>query len=87
MPRLWQGDREVIELAQATGLPFHAVLKMLRVDKGLSARALSLACDLSPSYISKLESGTNKPTIDTFIKIARELTLNETEILFLLGCE
>lgn len=87
MFRLWKGDCEVIDFAAATGLKFNVVLKMIRLDKDVSARALSLACGLSPSYISKLESGGNKPPIDVFVKITKELQLNETEILFLLGCE
>lgn len=77
----------MIDFAAATGLRFHTVLKMMRLDKNISARALSLACGLSSSYISKLESGGTKPPIDVFVRITKELDLNETEILFLLGCK
>ena len=84
---LWEGLSEVISIARMTGLPLGAVVKMLRDEKSLSARALSLSCGLSASYVSKLESGSSKPTVDTLMKIATELELNESEILFLMGCE
>jgi len=84
---LCQGSGEMIDFAKATGLPFSAVLKLMRTEKGISARSLSTACGLSPSYISKIESGGSKPPVDTFVKIAKELELNDVEILFLAGCE
>ena len=87
MFRLLKGASEVIELAKLTGLPLGVVVKMIREERGFSARSLSLACGLSPSYVSKLESGTSKPTVDTLMKIATELKLNESEILFLMGCQ
>lgn len=77
----------MISLAKLAGLPIGAVVKVLREEKGFSARSLSLACGLSASYVSKLETGVSKPTVDTLMKIATELELNESEILFLLGCE
>jgi transcriptional regulator with XRE-family HTH domain len=77
----------MIDLARLTGIPLGAVIKMMREEKGFSARSLSLTCGLSPSYVSKLESGVSKPTVDTLMKIATELELNESEILFLMGCQ
>lgn len=76
----------MINLANLTGLPIGAVVKVLREESGYSARSLSLACGLSASYVSKLEAGQSKPTVETLMKIANELKLNETEILFLIGC-
>lgn len=86
---LWllKGSGEMISLARMTGLPLGAVVKLMREEKGLSARALSLSCGLSASYVSKLEAGVSKPTVDTLMKIATELELNESEILFLMGCQ
>jgi transcriptional regulator with XRE-family HTH domain len=75
----------VIKLASATNIPLASALKIIRLERGISARSLSLACGLSASYVSKIESGT-KPTVDAFMKIAKELKLNDHEILFLLGC-
>lgn len=73
------------QLAEATNISAHEVFKMWRLRSGLSARALSLSCGLSPSYVSKLEAGGVRPPVDTFIKLARQLQLSDPEIIFLLG--
>ena len=76
---------QMIDFASSTNLEFSEVFKMFRVRGGFSARSLSLKCDLSQSYISKIESGSSPPPLNTFMRIASELNLNEDEILFLLG--
>lgn len=75
----------LLSIAEATDLEPHEVFRDWRLSTGQSARAVSLACGLSPSYVSKLESGGVRPPVDTFMKLVRQIELGEPEILFLLG--
>lgn len=54
-----------------------------RRQKQLSARALSAAAGLSPSYVSKIESGEMEPSFKAFCNIAAVLGLSDAEIVFL----
>lgn len=54
-----------------------------RRQKRLSARALSAAAGLSPSYVSKVESGEIEPSFKAFCHIAAVLELSDAEIVFL----
>lgn len=85
MPWLRDCRSQVIGFARSTNLEFGQALKLFRLRGGFSARSLSLKCELSQSYISKIESGSSPPPLNTFMTIASELKLNEDEILFLLG--
>jgi transcriptional regulator with XRE-family HTH domain len=53
------------------------------LQRGLSARALSDQAGLSPSYVSKVESGL-EPSLKAFARIADVLDLNIHEIRFLM---
>lgn len=53
-----------------------------RIERGLSARALSLEAGLSPSYVGKLEGGEIEPSVKAFAKIALVLGMNQGEIAF-----
>lgn len=75
----------ILGLATATNVEPHEVLKLWRVASGKSARAVSLDCGLSASYMSKVESGSIVPPVDNFVKIVSQLNLNDKEILYLLG--
>ncbi len=54
-----------------------------RRQKQLSARALSAAAGLSPSYVSKIEAGEMEPSFRAFCNIAAVLELSDAEIVFL----
>lgn len=65
-------------------MTFCDAMKFARERRGLSARSLSKASDLSDSYMSKVEAGQIKPNLDAFARIVRVLELNDLETLFLL---
>lgn len=65
-------------------MSFESVIRYARLRRGLSARALSKAAGLSDSYVSKMEAGAIKPNLDAYARIAKELSLNDREVLFLL---
>ena len=54
-----------------------------RREKQLSARALSAAAGLSPSYVSKIEAGEMEPSFKAFCHIAAVLEFSDAEIVFL----
>lgn len=59
---------------------------MLRTERGLSARQLSQLAGLSPSYVSKLESGEIEPSFKGFAALAVTLEMTRPEIMLLLRC-
>ena len=59
-----------------------AAIRFARQRRRLSARQLSEAAGLSPSYVSKVESGEIEPKLTTFGKIAVELEMSPEEICF-----
>lgn len=63
-------------------LPVGVILRMRREQKGLTARALSLAAGLSESYVGKVEKGM-EPSLRAFGKIARQLALTPREVYLL----
>ena len=72
--------------AASSTITFGEGLKAMRELNGKhSARSLSLACGVSASYISKIEAGGSVPPLNTFLKIALELGLNDFEIAYLVG--
>lgn len=56
------------------------VIRHLREKKGWSTRALSQAAGLSPSYVSKLESGEIEPSLRVFGRLALVLEMNQYEV-------
>lgn len=63
------------------------LLKVKRVQAGVSARDLSVKIGKSPSYVNKVESGTIDPSLQAFARLAVELKLNHHEIAVCLGVE
>lgn len=59
--------------------------RALRERKGLSSRALAAKCNLSSSYVSKVEHNTTSPSAVAFSKLVAELDCSSVEILFLLN--
>ena len=59
-------------------------IRLLREREGYSARALSLKCQFSASYVGKVESGEIDPSVKAFAKLAIELKLSSQEIIYLI---
>jgi len=58
------------------------VLKELREAQGLSQHALAKKTNVTPPYITMLESGVRtNPTIDTLKRLAKALKVPVTELL------
>ena len=64
-------------------IPLGEVVQAVRLRSKLSARELSARAGLSPSYITKLESGTVEPSLRAFARIAKVLNLSSAEIVFI----
>ena len=58
-------------------------IRFLRTKRKMSARSLSQAAGLSPSYISKVEAGELEPSFKAFSRIADVLKMTDAEIVFL----
>ena len=63
---------------------FGELLKMKRLELKISARQLSAECNVSQSYISKVEADAIIPTVKTFGRIVDALGLTNLEIRYLL---
>lgn len=48
---------------------FSGRVAALRQKKGVSAREMSLACELSESYINNIENQRNLPSLSTFFRM------------------
>ena len=48
---------------------FRNRLAQLRIQKGISARYMSLSMGQGPAYINNIENGRNKPSMDGFYYI------------------
>ena len=73
------------DVGRTSDIPFSELFKVLRMRSGISARSLSIACGLSPSYMSKVESGETKPSLQNFAKIIKALDCSEAEMACLIG--
>lgn len=56
------------------------VLRWVRCQRGLSARALSVQAGLSDSVAGKVETDSVDPSLGTFARLVCELQLNDHEI-------
>lgn len=55
-------------------------IKELRKKKGLSQEQLSEKADITPNYLSRIERGTENPTLDMFIRLADALGVEIWEL-------
>jgi transcriptional regulator with XRE-family HTH domain len=55
-------------------------LKELRKQRGISQEKFSEKADVSPQYLSRIESGTENPTLDMLIKLSRALEVEMWEM-------
>lgn len=62
-------------------------IRAYRQARGLSARALSLAAGLSPSYVGKLESGAIEPKLRAVAKVTTCLGMKPREVHILMALE
>lgn len=58
---------------------FSARLVQLRMNKGVSARDMSLSIGQSPGYINNIENGVNYPSITVFFYICEYLDVTPAE--------
>lgn len=54
-------------------------LVALRINKGVSAREMSLSLGQSPGYINNIENGVNLPSMSVFFSICEYLELSPAE--------
>jgi len=54
-------------------------LSALRINKGFSARDMSLSLGQSPSYINNIENGVNFPSMTVFFYICEILNITPKE--------
>lgn len=55
-------------------------IKELRRSKGLSQEKLAELAETSPNYLSRMERGTENPTLDMFIKLSNALEVEMWEM-------
>lgn len=55
-------------------------IKELRKKKGLSQEQLSEKAEITPNYLSRVERGTENPTLNMLIKLANALEVEVWEI-------
>ena len=55
-------------------------IKELRKRRGLSQESLAEKADTSPNYVSRMERGTENPTLDMLIKISEALAVDLWEV-------
>jgi transcriptional regulator with XRE-family HTH domain len=55
---------------------------MLRKERGLTQQALADAIDLHVNQIKRYEAGTAQPTLETLVRLARELHTTLDDLVF-----
>ena len=55
-------------------------IKEIRKSKGLSQEKLAEKAETSPNYLSRMERGTDNPTLDMLIKLANALEVEMWEM-------
>jgi len=55
-------------------------IKELRKSKGLSQEKFAELAETSPNYLSRMERGTENPTIDMLIKLSKALEVEMREM-------
>ncbi|MFG6374792.1 MAG: helix-turn-helix transcriptional regulator [Desulfovibrio sp.] len=61
--------------------PFGPILRQFRQAKELSQEELAALLDISPSYISRLESDLKKPSLEMIFRLAGALKVNPHELI------
>jgi len=66
-----------MEIEQAFG----EVLRKIRLEKSLSQEELAHLCELDRTYISLMERGKRKPTINTIFALARGIGESPSDLI------
>jgi transcriptional regulator with XRE-family HTH domain len=56
-------------------------IQMVRKERGLTQEQLSQLVDLSPNYLSNIETGLKTPKLDTFVEIINALQCDANSLL------
>lgn len=57
-----------------------SAIRVLRKQRAMSARALSIKAGLSPAYVFKVESGAIEPSLRSFARLAVALQMSMAEV-------
>ncbi len=60
---------------------FGPVLRRFRQEKRLSQEELAALLDISPSYISRMESDAKKPSLEMVFRLAKALEIQPYELI------
>ena len=60
---------------------FGPIMRRFRHLKDLSQDEVAARLDIAPSYVSRLESGGKKPSVDMLFRVADALEITATEII------
>lgn len=55
-------------------------LRQIRLERGLTLEKVAAAADLSPGYLSRVESGRRVPSIGTLVLLARALDVSVADL-------
>ena len=61
--------------------PFGPILRRFRQVKGMSQEELAARLDVSPSYISRMESDIKKPSLEMIFRLAGVLNRKPHELI------
>ena len=62
-------------------LAFGRVLQQLRREKKLSQEDLAFTSELDRTFISRMENGRRRPTINTIIRLSRALEVPASQMV------
>ena len=62
-------------------LAFGRVLQQLRREKKLSQEDLAFTSELDRTFISRMENGRRRPTINTIIRLSRALEVPAAQMI------
>lgn len=60
---------------------FGPILRRLRLEKALSQEELAARLDVSPSYVSRMESDIKKPSLEMIFRLASSLEMKPHELI------
>ena len=71
--------------AKDARLELGKILRTRRLEQNLTQRDLAQKLDLDYTYVSKIENGTQTPSVDSLIRLAETLGLSNPEVNELLA--
>lgn len=64
-----------------SNIAFGAVLRRIRIERGLTQEQLAWNIEMSRVYLSELERGLREPCLGTILKLAQALATNPGALL------